>query len=188
VAPILFPCIFHIQPECAQYLGTFRRILSVPHNIVMDLNNVMHNKNSIKWYIHLALHIYGKGSTTLPKHDMPKSHTLLPYTYFPKQIIQVNLLDLNLAWWVTLCLWMWHLEPHLDFECWWLYPYPQSVSRSIHTNWQRPIAPSTANDVIHFTRPTLPRIQKVTCNQIYIYIYIYMSIWYWKEWSGFNIK
>ena len=29
------------QTECGEYLGIFHGILSVPHNNVMDLNNVM---------------------------------------------------------------------------------------------------------------------------------------------------
>jgi hypothetical protein len=33
--------IFHIQTACGKYPGIFHGILSLPHNIVMDLINVM---------------------------------------------------------------------------------------------------------------------------------------------------
>ena len=32
----------HVQFECGEYPGISCGILSIPHNIVMDLNNVMH--------------------------------------------------------------------------------------------------------------------------------------------------
>ena len=38
---ILFLDIPLIQFECGEYLGILRKILSVPQNIVMNLNNVM---------------------------------------------------------------------------------------------------------------------------------------------------
>ena len=31
----------HIQTECGIYMGLFCGILTVPHNIIMDLNNVL---------------------------------------------------------------------------------------------------------------------------------------------------
>ena len=31
----------HIQTECEEYPGVLRGLLPVPHNIVIDLNNVM---------------------------------------------------------------------------------------------------------------------------------------------------
>ena len=37
----LFPDIPHIQSECGEYPGILRETLSVPHDIVMDLYNVM---------------------------------------------------------------------------------------------------------------------------------------------------
>jgi hypothetical protein len=37
----IFLYILHIQIECEEYIGRLRGILSVPHNNVMDLNDVM---------------------------------------------------------------------------------------------------------------------------------------------------
>ena len=37
----IFPDISHIQSKCGHYLGKFHGILSVPHNIVMDMINVI---------------------------------------------------------------------------------------------------------------------------------------------------
>ena len=37
----IFPNISHIQPECRKYLETFCEVLSMSHNTVMNLNNVM---------------------------------------------------------------------------------------------------------------------------------------------------
>ena len=39
VLHIIFPNILHIQSECGKYLKIFCEMLSVPRNIVMDLNN-----------------------------------------------------------------------------------------------------------------------------------------------------
>ena len=38
---VVFLDIFHIQIECEEYLGILCGILSVPHNNVMDFNDVM---------------------------------------------------------------------------------------------------------------------------------------------------
>ena len=38
---IVFLDIPHIQCECGEYPGILRGILSVPQNIVMNMNNVM---------------------------------------------------------------------------------------------------------------------------------------------------
>ena len=37
----IFPYIFHIRSECENYKGIFHGIMSIPQNIIMDLNNVM---------------------------------------------------------------------------------------------------------------------------------------------------
>ena len=37
----IFLNISHIQTECGKYLGIFSKTLSIPQNIIMDLNNVM---------------------------------------------------------------------------------------------------------------------------------------------------
>ena len=38
---VVFPNILRIKIECEEYSKIRREILSVPHNIVMNLNNVM---------------------------------------------------------------------------------------------------------------------------------------------------
>ena len=37
----ILKCIPHIQSECGEYPGIFCGILSVPHNIAVDMNNIM---------------------------------------------------------------------------------------------------------------------------------------------------
>ena len=44
----VFPDTPQIQSECGEYLRILHGIISVPHNIVMDLNNVMCNTKSEK--------------------------------------------------------------------------------------------------------------------------------------------
>ena len=46
----IFPDISHIQFECGKYLGVFCGIVSIPHNIVMNLDNVMQEHNTPKVY------------------------------------------------------------------------------------------------------------------------------------------
>ena len=41
IVNVVFPDIPHIQIKCGEYVGILRGILSIPHNNVMDLNNVM---------------------------------------------------------------------------------------------------------------------------------------------------
>ena len=43
---VVFPDIPHIQTGCGKYSGILCGILSVPQNIVMDLNNMMDGKRS----------------------------------------------------------------------------------------------------------------------------------------------
>ena len=46
---IIFLDILHIQSEYEEYLEIFHGILSIPHNIVVNLNNIMN---------HFCDHIY----------------------------------------------------------------------------------------------------------------------------------
>jgi hypothetical protein len=40
--------ISHIQSECGKYLKKICGILLVPHNTIMDLNNVMNNDDNLR--------------------------------------------------------------------------------------------------------------------------------------------
>ena len=50
----IFPDISHTEFECGWYLKIFYGIFSVPHNIVMDLNNVMYTIHHplVNFYVH----------------------------------------------------------------------------------------------------------------------------------------
>ena len=50
---VVFPNILHIQSECGDYLGLLRGILSVPHNHIMDMENVMNFQSSSYHYFNL---------------------------------------------------------------------------------------------------------------------------------------
>jgi hypothetical protein len=56
--------IFHIQTECGEY---FTKILFVPHNTSVDLNNVM---SVLSWVLWLHFLLFELGPTNLPLCDI----------------------------------------------------------------------------------------------------------------------
>ena len=101
---VIFLDIPHSQFECGDYLGILRKIMSVPYNTIMDLNNIMH----IQDYT-LMIFVSCSILTESIKRGVYVTIAFLkifPLSYHPKRPLAIR------SWHVMQLVW-WHVTHHL---------------------------------------------------------------------------